>query len=86
MRALTLMTVASALLLTGVAHAVPLNLPLQGVIRDNAGVPVVEDVFQVTFSLYDAVLPLARTALMVTGIRTMSFTIVVDTISKSEEY
>ncbi|MEC9072030.1 MAG: hypothetical protein VX938_06605, partial [Myxococcota bacterium] len=33
----------------------PLNLPLQGVIRDNAGVPVVEDVFQVTFALYDTV-------------------------------
>ena len=34
----------------------------------------------------EAVLPLARTALIVTGIRTMILTIVVDTISKSEEY
>ena len=32
---------------------VPLRVPLQGVIRDNAGVTVVEDVFSVTFSLYD---------------------------------
>ena len=37
-----------------VTAAVPLQLPLQGVLRDNAGVPVVEDVFEVTFSLYDA--------------------------------
>ena len=31
-------------------------------------------------------MPLARTALIVTGMRTVTFTIVVDTISKSEEY
>ncbi|MEC9070758.1 MAG: fibrinogen-like YCDxxxxGGGW domain-containing protein, partial [Myxococcota bacterium] len=36
-----------------VLGAVPLKVPLQGVIRDNAGVPVVEDVFSVTFSLYE---------------------------------
>ena len=31
-------------------------------------------------------MPLARTALIVTGIRTVTFTIIADTISKSEEY
>ncbi|MEC9071441.1 MAG: hypothetical protein VX938_03640, partial [Myxococcota bacterium] len=34
--------------------AVPLQTPIQGVLRDNAGVPVVEDIFEVTFALYDS--------------------------------
>ncbi|MGB0590305.1 MAG: hypothetical protein ACPGU1_11545 [Myxococcota bacterium] len=35
-----------------VSAAVPLQMPLQGVLRDNAGAPVVEGEFEMTFSIY----------------------------------
>ena len=45
---------AAALLLTSAtaSAAVPLEMPLQGVLRDNAGTPVVEGEFEVTFAIY----------------------------------
>ena len=47
MRALILSLALCLLPLPALAIA-PLRVPLQGVIRDNAGVPVVEEVFEVT--------------------------------------
>ena len=41
--------------------AVPLKLPIQGLVRDNAGAPGAEDVFSARFALYDtpdAILPI----------------------------
>ena len=34
------------------AAAVPLQVPLQGALRDNAGAPVSEGTFEMTFTLY----------------------------------
>ncbi|MEC9071434.1 MAG: hypothetical protein VX938_03605, partial [Myxococcota bacterium] len=51
-RSTALMLGLVCLLVPAVAGAVPLEVPVQGLLRDNAGVPVVEDVFQVTFALY----------------------------------
>ena len=43
------------LLVTSVAHAaVPQKMPVQGILRDNAGVPVAGGTFSVTFALYSA--------------------------------
>ncbi|MEC9072763.1 MAG: hypothetical protein VX938_10305, partial [Myxococcota bacterium] len=47
-------TTAALMFFSGLASAaVPLELPVQGVLRDNAGLPVAEDVFEMTFALYD---------------------------------
>ena len=44
-----------ALLLSSLATAaVPLRVPIQGMVRDNAGVPVHSGAFSTTFRLYDA--------------------------------
>ncbi|GMV41297.1 MAG: hypothetical protein AMXMBFR64_30130 [Myxococcales bacterium] len=40
-------------LVTSSAVAAPLQMPLQGVLRDNAGMPVAEGSFAVTFALYE---------------------------------
>ena len=44
---------SSLLLLTDLAlAAVPMHIPLQGALRDNAGAPVSEGTFEMTFTLY----------------------------------
>ena len=48
------MSFALVTLVATSVSAVPLQLPVQGVLRDNAGVPVAEDVFGMTFALYDS--------------------------------
>ena len=49
----TLLTVLMLGVITPlVSAAVPLQMPLQGVLRDNAGAPVVEGEFEMTFSIY----------------------------------
>jgi subtilisin-like proprotein convertase family protein len=46
---------ALALTLSAPVHAaVPLQLPAQGVLRDNAGIPVLQGTFEMTFALYDS--------------------------------
>ena len=47
-----LMTCLACLLALPAAQAVPLELPVQGVIRDNAGQPVVEGIYEMTFTIY----------------------------------
>lgn len=55
MKSLALTALVGFLMTPLVATAtVPLQTPIQGVLRDNAGVPVVEDIFEVTFALYDS--------------------------------
>lgn len=51
-RTLALVSVVSLLSASSVALAVPLKTPLQGVIQDNAGQPVADGAFSVTFALY----------------------------------
>ena len=49
----TLLAATLALLLCApMALAMPLEMPLQGVLRDNAGAPVAEGEFEMTFRLY----------------------------------
>ncbi|MEC9070759.1 MAG: hypothetical protein VX938_00210, partial [Myxococcota bacterium] len=52
--ALTVLSLVSLVVLSLIPAqaSVPLQIPVQGLLRDNAGVPVAEDVFQVTFALY----------------------------------
>ncbi|MGB0590303.1 MAG: hypothetical protein ACPGU1_11535 [Myxococcota bacterium] len=48
-----LVTLALGLLMSGAAQAaVPMQIPLQGTLRDNAGAPVTEGTFEMTFTLY----------------------------------
>ena len=47
-------TVALTLLSLPALGAAPLQVPLQGVIRDNTGTPVYEGAYSVLFPLYDA--------------------------------
>ena len=55
MRPTLCFSLCACLLSGGMAvAAVPLQLPVQGVLRDNAGLPVTEDVFEMTFSLYQS--------------------------------
>ncbi|MEC9073410.1 MAG: hypothetical protein VX938_13550, partial [Myxococcota bacterium] len=58
----TLVLMMTGLMLSTAAQAaVPLRVPVQGALRDNAGVPVANDVFAVRFALYpspDAIEPL----------------------------
>ncbi|MGB0590302.1 MAG: hypothetical protein ACPGU1_11530 [Myxococcota bacterium] len=49
----TTLLVASLLMVSGLAQAaVPMQIPLQGTLRDNAGAPVSEGTFEMTFTLY----------------------------------
>ena len=43
---------AASLLTSSLAFALPLEMPLQGVLRDNAGAPVAEGTFEMTFAIY----------------------------------
>jgi hypothetical protein len=52
MRSLLFTCCVAVLLLGDVALAVPLEMPLQGVLRDNAGQPVVEGSYEMTFAIY----------------------------------
>ena len=48
-----LATLALGLLMSGAAQAaVPMQIPLQGALRDNAGAPVSSGTFEMTFTLY----------------------------------
>ena len=49
----TTLLAASLLMVSGLAQAaVPMHIPLQGTLRDNAGAPVSEGTFEMTFTLY----------------------------------
>lgn len=55
MRRLTgAITLTAALAWAGAAAALPLQMPLQGVVMDNAGTPVASGAFAVTYALYDS--------------------------------